>query len=40
MAMNNLSDKLQGIFKNLKGKGVLTEKDIDLTLREIKMALL
>ena len=28
MAFENLSDKLQGVFKKLRGKGVLTEKDL------------
>lgn len=40
MAFENLSDKLKGTFSKLKGKGVLTEKDIDQALREVKLALL
>lgn len=36
----NLSDKLQDVFKKLSGKGVLTEKDVDIALREVKLALL
>jgi len=40
MAFESLSDKLQGTFKTLKGKGVLTEKDIDAAMREVKLALL
>ena len=40
MAFEGLSEKLQGIFKKLKGKGVLTENDIDEAMREIKLALL
>lgn len=36
----NLSDKLQGIFGDLKGKGRLTEEDIDAAMKEIRMALL
>lgn len=40
MAFESLSDKLQGTFKVLKGKGVLTEKDIDAAMREVKLALL
>lgn len=40
MAFESLSDKLQGVFKGLKGKGVLEEKDIDAALREVKLALL
>ncbi len=40
MAFEGLSDKLQGVFKKLKGKGVLTEADIDEAMREVKLALL
>jgi len=40
MASENLSDKLQDTFKKLKGKGVLTEEDIDKAMREVKLALL
>jgi signal recognition particle subunit SRP54 len=41
MAMfQNLSDKLDGIFKRLKNRGRLTEKDLDSTLREVRLALL
>ncbi len=40
MAFENLSDKLQDTFKKLKGKGVLTEEDIDKAMREVKLALL
>jgi len=40
MAFEGLSEKLQGIFKKLKGKGVLSEHDIDEAMREIKLALL
>lgn len=36
----SLSDKLEGIFKKLKGKGVLKEEDVDSALREIRIALL
>lgn len=36
----NLSARLQGVFKNLKNRGKLTEKDVDLALREVRMALL
>ena len=35
-----LSDKLTGMLSRLSSKGVLTEKDIDSTLREVRMALL
>ena len=37
---DNLSDKLQSIFSGLRGKGRLTEEDIDSAMREIRMALL
>lgn len=40
MAFESLSDKLQGAFKKLKGKGVLTETDINEAMREVKLALL
>jgi len=40
VAFEGLSVKLQGIFKKLKGKGVLSERDIDEAMREIKLALL
>ncbi|MBQ3964362.1 MAG: signal recognition particle protein [Firmicutes bacterium] len=40
MAFESLSEKLNGIFKNMKNKGSLTEKDIDATMREVKLALL
>lgn len=40
MAFEGLSDRLQGVFKGLKGKGSLTEKDIDVAMREVKLALL
>ena len=40
MAFESLGDKLQGVFKKLRGKGKLTEKDIKDAMREIKLALL
>ena len=40
MAFEGLSDKLQGVFKGLKGKGSLTEADIDAAMREVRLALL
>ncbi|WP_027398273.1 signal recognition particle protein [Anaerovorax odorimutans] len=40
MAFEGLSEKLQGVFGKLKGKGVLTESDIDNAMREVKLALL
>lgn len=36
----NLSDRLQAVFKNLTGKGRLSEADVDAAMREIRMALL
>ncbi len=36
----SLAEKLQDIFSGLKGKGKLSEKDVELALREIRMALL
>ncbi len=40
MAFESLSDKLQNVFKNLRGKGKLTEEDVKLAMKEVKMALL
>lgn len=40
MAFESLSDKLQNVFKSLRGKGRLTEADVKLALKEVKMALL
>ena len=40
MAFEGLSDKLQGVFKGLKGKGTLSEADINNAIRQIKLALL
>jgi len=37
---NSLSDRLTATFKNLRGKGRLTEADVDATVREIRRALL
>ena len=36
----NLSDKLQKVFKNLRGEGKLTAENMDVALREIRVALL
>lgn len=38
--LENLSERLQGIFNGLRGKGRLTEEDINEAMREIRMALL
>ncbi len=40
MAFENLSEKLQEVFKQLKGKGRLTEVDVKAAMREVKIALL
>ncbi len=37
---DTLSDKLQGIFRSLRGQGTLTEAHVDAALREIRLALL
>ena len=36
----NLTEKLDTVFRNLRNRGKLTEADIDATLREVKLALL
>lgn len=40
MAFDNLTAKLQNVFKNLRSKGRLTEEDVKLALKEVKIALL
>ncbi len=40
MAFESLTDKLQNVFKNLKSKGRLTEADVRLACKDVKMALL
>ncbi|MDR1927135.1 MAG: signal recognition particle protein [Oscillospiraceae bacterium] len=40
MAFEGLSDRLEGAFKRLRGKGSLTEKDVREAMREVRMALL
>lgn len=40
MAFEGLSEKLQNVFKNLRGKGKLDEKDIKAAMREVKLAML
>ena len=40
MAFEGLSEKLSAVFRNLRGKGRLTEEDITLAMREVRMALL
>ena len=38
--LDNLSDRLEAIYKKLKGRGVLKEADVDEALREIRVALI
>ena len=40
MAFESLTDKLQNVFKSLRGKGRLTENDVKAAMKEVKMALL
>ena len=40
MAFEGISEKLQGVFKKLTGRGKLSEKDVTDAMREIKLALL
>jgi len=40
MAFENISDKLQEVFKKLRGKGKITEADLKAAMREVKLALL
>ncbi|NLK38522.1 MAG: signal recognition particle protein, partial [Epulopiscium sp.] len=40
MAFENLSNKLQEVFKQLKSKGKLSEADVKSAMREVKIALL
>ena len=40
MAFESLTDKLQNVFKNLKSKGRLTEEDVHIACKDVKMALL
>lgn len=40
MAFESLTDKLQNVFKNLRSKGRLTQEDVKVALKEVKMALL
>lgn len=40
LMFDNLSDKLQRVFKNLRGQGKLSAENMDAALREIRMALL
>ncbi len=40
MAFESLSDRLSDIFQNLSGRGKLSEEDVNLALKEVRMALL
>ncbi|QGT99964.1 Signal recognition particle protein Ffh [Candidatus Syntrophocurvum alkaliphilum] len=40
MAFEGLSDRLQDIFKKLRGKGKITEDDVKIAMREVRLALL
>ena len=40
MAFESLTEKLQNVFKNLRGKGRLSEEDVKAACKEVKMALL
>ena len=40
MAFESLSEKLQNVFKNLRGKGRLSEDDVRIGLKEVRLALL
>ncbi|MDE8715279.1 signal recognition particle receptor subunit alpha, partial [Veillonella atypica] len=40
MSFDSLSEKLQDAFKSLKGKGKITEVDVNLALRQVRTALL
>lgn len=37
---DSLSDRLEGVFKRLKGRGFLKEEDVDSALKEVRVALL
>lgn len=40
MAFENITEKIQAVFKNLRGKGKLSEKDVQQAMREVRLALL
>lgn len=40
MAFEGIAEKLQAVFKNLRGKGKLSEKDVRQAMREVRLALL
>ena len=40
MAFDSLTEKLQNAFDSLKGKGKITEEDVNFALRQVRTALL
>ena len=38
--LENITNKISGIFQSLSNKGAITEKDLDATLRDVRVALL
>ena len=40
MAFESLTERLQGVFKNIRGKKKLSEKDVQEVTKEIRLALL
>ncbi|MBP5159164.1 MAG: signal recognition particle receptor subunit alpha, partial [Lachnospiraceae bacterium] len=40
MAFDSLTEKLQNVFRSLRGKGRISEADVKAAMREVKMALL
>lgn len=40
MAFEGLSDRLQEVFRKLRGKGKITEEDVKAAMREVRLALL
>ena len=40
MAFESLTEKLQRVFRDLRGKGKLSEEDTKAALKEVRMALL
>ena len=38
--LENITNKITGIFQGLSNKGAITEKDLEFTLREVRVALL
>jgi signal recognition particle subunit SRP54 len=40
VAFEGLSDRLQEVFRKLRGKGKISEEDVKLAMREVRLALL